>query len=373
MSLFFKNIIIPNSDDQVEEQRLQREVVKILFRASIFTGLLMGTIFLLQYEVEDERPELSVAIFTFSMAFIYTLLIWLFNVYILNFRILPFISHWTKPQFEFILRGCISLLASSILMSSGAEFDKILVMEFRDKPNIFGLMQVRGFIIVAISLTITWGIAQALAQQRALNIISKLREENFQAKFEVLKQQVNPHFLFNSLNILKGMIRTQNTQAEDFVVKLSDVYRYILQSNTQDLVTISEELTILNSYFFMLKSRFRDSVNLDINISKKTLRSKIPPLTLQILVENCVKHNILTRNKPLNIAIFEDENYIIVQNNLQIKNALATSTQLGLNNIMLRYYHVNEQKIVVETTPSPEHESLADTPQYFTVKLPILK
>lgn len=347
--------------NRAEERQLQSEVAKILFQASIFTGLLMGTIFLLQYEVEDERPERLVGVFTFMMSFFFTMLVWIFNVYIISFRIIPFITHWIKPKFEFVLRGCISLVATACLMWIWAEIDSTFGMEFRGKPNIVGLMQVRGLVIVAISLTLTWGIEQALAQQRALNEISKLKEENFQAKFEALKQQINPHFLFNSLNILKGMIRTQNVKAEDYVVKLADVYRYILQSNTRDLVTVEEELTILESYFFMLKNRFRDAIDLNINLSAATRRSLIPPLTLQMLVENCVKHNVLTQVKPLNVVIFEEDNCIVIRNNLQTKNALESSNKLGLLNITQRYNHVNEQKIVVEKTP-----------QYFTVKLPIL-
>ena len=361
MVSFLKKRIVERAADRTQERQLQSEIAKILFQASIFTGLLMGTIFLLQYEVEDERPMPLVGVFTFVMSFIFTLLVWMFNVYIVNSRLLPFISRWVKPKFPFLLRGGISLLVSVILMWIWAEIDKFFGMEFRDKPNIVGLMQVRGFIIVAISLTLTWGIEQALAQQRALSEISKLKEENFQAKFEALKQQINPHFLFNSLNILKGMIRTQNLKAEDYVVKLADVYRYILQSNTRDLVTVAEELKILESYFFMIKNRFREAIDLNIALSDNVRRSLIPPLTLQILVENCVKHNVLTQIKPLEVMIFEENNFIVVRNNLQIKNAMESSNKLGLLNISQRYNHVKEQKVVVEKTP-----------QYFTVKLPIL-
>jgi LytS/YehU family sensor histidine kinase len=139
------------------------------------------------------------------------------------------------------------------------------------------------------------------------------------------------------------------------------VYRYILQSNTKDLVTVEEELMILESYFFMLKNRFRDAIDLNIVLSDKTRRSFIPPLTLQILVENCVKHNVLTQAKPLHVTISEEDNYIVIRNNLQIKNALESSNKLGLFNITQRYNHVNEYKVVVEKTP-----------QYFTIKLPVL-
>jgi two-component system, LytTR family, sensor kinase len=348
--------------NSIEEQQLQRKVAKILLQAAVFTGLLMGTIFLLQYEVDDERPLATVAIFTFTMSFFFTLLVWVLNIYIINFRIVPFLTHWVNKKFAFLLRGCISLVITAFLMRIWAELDTFFNMEFEGQPSIIGLMQVRGLVIVAISLTLTWGIEQALAQQQAMNEISKLQEENFQAKFEALKQQINPHFLFNSLNILKGMIRTQNLKAEDFVVKLADVYRYILQSHTRDLVTVEEELAVLEAYFFMIKNRFRDAIDLNIQLSEATRRSSIPPLTFQILVENCVKHNVLTHNRPLYVTIAEENNCIVVQNNLQVKNAMESSNQLGLLNITQRYNHVNGKKIVVEKTP-----------QYFTIKLPILK
>ena len=356
-----REFIFKKNDMPVDETRLRGEVIKILMQASIFTGLFMGVIFLLQYEVEDARPNLTMALFTFIMSFSFTILVWMFNVYIINLRILPFISQWTSPKYEFILRGCISLMASVVLMWIWAEIDRYFGMEYRDKPNIFAFMQVRGLIIVAISLTITWGIGQALAQQNALTEISKLKEENFEAKFEVLKQQIQPHFLFNSLNILKGMIRTQNENAEDYIVRLAEVYRYILQSNTHNLVPISDELMVLDAYVFMLKIRFRDAIDLKINLSDKIKRSSIPPLTLQILVENCVKHNVLSQHKPLTINIFEENNYIVIQNNLQVKNALDSSNKVGLANIAQRYNLVNGQKVIIERTP-----------QYFTIKLPIL-
>ncbi|WP_460943075.1 sensor histidine kinase [Spirosoma daeguense] len=342
-------------------ERLQREIDKILVRASVVTGLFMGLISLLFFEVIDARPESKVALFAFGMAFLFTMLIWMFNIYINNRRGLPFVYQLINPDYEFLVRVLICLLISEGMIRIWTTLDVFYQMENTGTTNFAGVLQVRGLLIVAFSLLTTWGVEKALAQQQAMGLITKLKEENFQAKYEVLKQQINPHFLFNSLNILKGMIRTGNEDAEEYLIKLADVYRYILQSNAKQDVVMADELVMLESYHFMLKNRFRDAVDLTITLSPETRRSVLPPLTLQMLMENCVKHNVLTQNRKLYVSVTEQDGLVLFQNNLQPKQSLQSSNHVGLENLARRYEHLCGTPLRVEQDE-----------KFFTVYLPII-
>lgn len=341
---------------------LRREINKILLRAAAFTGLFMGCLFLLRYEVENDFPDWHIALFTFAMAFIFTMLVWVVYIIIYNYYLFRSSIIKLNPAVSLLIVGAIGLLATSGLMYVWAQLDFSLRMESTEEPlNLTGYMQIRGLYIFGFCFVLTWGIEKALFQQKAMTLISQLRQENFEAKFELLKQQVNPHFLFNSLNILKGMIRTQNSHAEEYLIKLAEVYRYILQSNTKEYVAISEELTILDAYFFMLKNRFRDAITLNIQLTKEVQKTVMPPMAFQMLVENCVKHNVLTQTKVLKIDIFEENQYIVIKNNLQPKNSLDTSHKVGLQNLSHRYEFLGNKNILIDNDG-----------QYFTVKLPII-
>jgi PAS domain S-box-containing protein len=173
----------------------------------------------------------------------------------------------------------------------------------------------------------------------------QLQKENLQSQFEMLKNQVNPHFLFNSLNVLTSLISVDPETAEKFTGQLSKVYRYVLEHRSDDLVQLSTELEFLKSYTFLLGIRFGDKLEVNYNIDNELLESKVPPLSMQILIENAIKHNIFTSRTPLIIDIFADEeNYLNVVNNLQKREKNMESTGLGLINIANRYSYFTEKK-----------------------------
>src|SRR5262249_52278713 len=126
---------------------------------------------------------------------------------------------------------------------------------------------------------------------------------NLWAQYELLKQQVNPHFLFNSLNTLKYMVESGDKQAVTFILKLSNFYRYTLESRKLDLIRLSDELEILDAYMYLLKARFEEGIDLSVEIDEQYMPSQIPPFTLQLLIENCIKHNIVSLDKPLHISL----------------------------------------------------------------------
>lgn len=182
------------------------------------------------------------------------------------------------------------------------------------------------------------------------------KKEKLKADYRVLQNQVNPHFLFNSLNVLISEIKHNPTNAEDFTRKLSKVYRYVLQSKNHDLISLKKELEFIDSFIFLHKVRIGDALEYSVNISDKALQTQLPPLTLQILIENAIKHNVANEENVLKISIESgSDNTLIVSNNLQIIDTVD-STYTGLSNLSKRFellkkdgftYGKQEEKFVV--------------------------
>jgi PAS domain S-box-containing protein len=190
----------------------------------------------------------------------------------------------------------------------------------------------------------------------------KLQKENLQSQFDVLKQQVNPHFLFNSLNVLTSLIRLEPELAEKFTEHLAKVYRYVLENKDNELVTLSTEMSFLDAYIFLLKIRFMDKVVVNIQIPDEKKNQRIIPLAMQLLIENAIKHNAMSKKSPLVIDIFIDrKNHLNVVNNLQEREAHMTSTGVGLKNIQNRYRLLNNTVPVFEKTES-----------HFIAKIPLV-
>ena len=191
----------------------------------------------------------------------------------------------------------------------------------------------------------------------------QLEKLHLQSQLDVLKNQINPHFLFNSLNSLSSLIADDPGKAELFVDKLSTVYRYILLHNDRDWVGLHTELAFINAYFHLLQTRYGEGVKLNIAVSDAQSESLLPPLTLQLLVENAIKHNVVHKNNPLLIEITSGgERELVVSNNLQPKSKhLVLSHGVGLKNIAERYRMANAGTIVIR-----------EENRLFTVKLPLV-
>jgi hypothetical protein len=167
------------------------------------------------------------------------------------------------------------------------------------------------------------------------------------AKFDALKNQLDPHFLFNSLNVLTSLIEENPESAQKFTTALSKVYRYVLEQKNKDLVTVDEELKFAKTYMSLLKMRFEDSIIFDIPEGATNPDSRVVPLSLQLLLENAVKHNMVTAQKPLHIKVYEDGDYLVVMNNLQIKQIVKKSSGVGLENIKQRYALLSNKKVII--------------------------
>ncbi len=181
------------------------------------------------------------------------------------------------------------------------------------------------------------------------------------AQFESLKNQIDPHFLFNSLNVLSSLIEENPENAQRFTTSLSKIYRYVLEQKDKELVLVTEELSFAKTYMNLLKMRFENSITYEVPEEFENQEAKVVPLSLQLLLENTIKHNVVSETKPLHIKIYIENNYLIVENNLQKKEVLQDRKGVGLQNIVNRYGLLSERKVIVQ-----EDET------NFKVKIPIL-
>ena len=181
------------------------------------------------------------------------------------------------------------------------------------------------------------------------------------AQFESLKNQIDPHFLFNSLNVLSSLIEENPENAQKFTTSLSKIYRYVLEQKDKELVPVEEELAFAKTYMNLLKMRFENSITFDLPSDYNNPEAKVVPLSLQLLLENTIKHNVVSEQRPLHIKIYIENNYLIVANNLQKKEILQERKGVGLQNIVNRYGLISERKVLVEETQTE-----------FKVKIPIL-
>ena len=181
------------------------------------------------------------------------------------------------------------------------------------------------------------------------------------ARFESLKNQIDPHFLFNSLNVLSSLIEENPDNAQRFTTSLSKVYRYVLEQKDKELVSIEEELSFAKTYMNLLKMRFENSLTYEIAIENIDPEAKVVPLSLQLLLENTVKHNVISEQKPLHIKITIEKEYLVIQNNFQKKEVLQERQGVGLQNIINRYGIITNRKVIV-----------AQNEDAFIVKIPVL-
>ena len=195
---------------------------------------------------------------------------------------------------------------------------------------------------------------------------NKIKEQkiiagNVSAQFESLKNQIDPHFLFNSLNVLSSLIEENPENAQKFTTSLSKVYRYVLEQKDKELVSVAEELAFATTYMNLLKMRFENSITFEIPEDFDDPDAKVVPLSLQLLLENTIKHNSVSEQKPLQIIITFEDNYLVVSNNLQKKEVLQSRKGVGLQNIVNRYAILTTRPVLVD-----------ETPHHFNVKIPIL-
>lgn len=291
----------------------------------------------------------------FSISFLFSLFVWYFNIYSL-----PKFSIQNISTRFFNKKLVISLSIGIVVMAAIVLIHHIIFPKYGFNTMVL-MYEFRGILINLTIYMFLYLLYQTYNSQQIKFELEQIRTDNLHAQYELLKQQINPHFLFNSLNTLKSMIDIKDDNSGDFVVRLADFYRFTLDNRKLDLIPLKKELAILDAYIFLLTSRFEDGIEFKIDIQEEILNSYIPPFTLQLLCENCIKHNIVSMAHPLIIKLYSDEGYIVIENNFQPKNIPQDSAGIGIENIRERYKHFAEKELTI-----------LQNDINFTVKLPIV-
>jgi len=228
------------------------------------------------------------------------------------------------------------------------------------KEPVVKIMLVLGGIFIFMLLVFSVGLRITEKWIKSVNELEELKQVKLMGDYNALQDQLNPHFLFNNLSILKSMIIYDQKAAVDFTQNFTDFYRYVLQNSGKTTVRLKDEIELLRSFIAIHKERLGENIQVKIDIGNVITEKNIPPLSLQLLVENAIKHNIAGKDNPLVVEIFSDENSITVKNNLQPKES-SYSTRNGLKNLVQRYKILSEKEIIITQNNST-----------FAVQLPLL-
>ncbi len=264
------------------------------------------------------------------------------------------------------LYAAVAIFAVALLTFPYDYFFSIFTPKAIQFPEISGgkrplILLLRGLLVSGLFFFINYYLHILAEKQRNQLELEQLKQAQLAANLSSLKEQLSPHFLFNTLNTLSTL--TEEPAVKQFVSELANVYRYVLHYKELDAATIRQELTFLDSYLYILSTRLEKAMEVEIKVDKAVEGARIPPLALQLLIENALKHNIASLNKPLKVTIRNDQDgYLVVSNTFQPRSSVPTSNGIGLANLMQRYQLVFNKEIVIE--PSE---------QTFTVKLPIIK
>lgn len=212
-------------------------------------------------------------------------------------------------------------------------------------------------IIVAIEL----GIYFLRKWRISLSEVERFKKESLEFRHEMLKTQVNPHFLFNSLNTLSSLVYSDPNTAYSFIRKLSNVYRNVLEHRNRGLVSLNEELEAIEPYVDLIRMRFGEKLNIHIDPMEDVLDGQVPPLILQLLIENAIKHNVVSTKYPLTIWVYYEDGHVKIKNTLRLKSSKGYSSKIGLDNIISHYDLVTDKKVKINQTE-----------EFFIVSLPLL-
>lgn len=305
------------------------------------------------YNLIGNFPGLEVGISIVLQAGIFGIIqLWLFYK----------ISNWINKRFpwekQFSLRIVLDFVINAIVGIITSSFVLYTILVWLNEGSFTDIWSSyrESFLILwimVIVLVIMYNIIMLLFYayyHYAEGQISEIKMERKQLKlqFDALRNQLSPHFLFNSLNTISSLIHQDPASAEEFIRRMADTYHYVLGTHQKQLISLKEEIEFVKAYYFLLCVRFKDGLKLDINIPEQLLSYKIPPLTIQILVENAIKHNVFSKDEPLNIylGVIDNVRLKVINNKTRTPQAVK-STHIGLKNIEKRYSYFTKNKIKI--------------------------
>lgn len=318
------------------------------------------------FAFSNGEKTLTNALLTFGITVMYTLVIGVGNGLVNDFLSRKF--SWVEQTRTRVIYGIIGTVLANVILVFLCNYINFIVIQGNNPTKFFsGNMGVFNWITVNISLLVSAILhAKSFMEEWKKSakkevVEQKLIAKSANAQFETLKNQLDPHFLFNSLNVLSSLIDENPNHAQRFTSSMSKIYRYVLEQKDKELVTVEEELDFAKTYCNLLKTRFEESVNFEFKVSEQDRKGFVVPLSLQLLLENCIKHNFATSAKPLNIRIFSDSGFLCVENNLQQREVTKDREGIGLSNIVQRYALITDRNVFIEKSE-----------QNFKVKIPLL-
>ncbi len=329
------------------------------FKYMIILGIVISLLLKIFIKFDTTNPSSILGILS---SIITTIIVWEGNLWI---------DIWMNKKYPWLNKPALRImvhLPTSIIFSAASIYLSTIFFDYylcempvADKKSFLGACVVLGVIISITLLSVEVGSKFFGYWKSSLLEVERYKNESLQAQFQNLKNQINPHFLFNNMSVLSSLVYKDQDKAVDFINQLSKVYRYLLDNKDCELVSVEEELVFIRSYTYLLQIRFDTNIQFNIQVSDAAKRKMIPPLALQILVENAIKHNEISEAQPLHIDILSLEDEIIVKNNLQLRNNPEQSSKTGLQNIKARYGYFTNKAI-----------SVIDDLKYFSVKIPLL-
>lgn len=314
----------------------------------------------------NEDKSITSALLSFAVSLLYTIVIGFGNDF-LNKALSKKFS-WVEQTRIRVILGIAGTILINVVLVFFCNYVNFIIIQKNDPDNFFsGSMGLSNWVTINVALLVSAILhAKSFMEEwkksaRKEVVEQKLIAKSANAQFESLKNQLDPHFLFNSLNVLSSLIDENPAQAQRFTSSMSKIYRYVLEQKDKELVTVEEELEFAKTYCNLLKTRFEDSVNFEFLVDEIDKKGFVVPLSLQLLLENCIKHNFATSAKPLMIKIYTEAGNLIIENNLQAREQVKESAGIGLANIVQRYALLTKQNVFIEKS--------AD---FFKVKIPIL-
>jgi two-component system LytT family sensor kinase len=332
---------------------------KIRFIYMIIVGVAIS--FLLDFVVKIKAHDHN-RLIDFLASIIITILVWEGNLMIDDWMNSKF--PWvTKPGKRLMVHLPVSVFFSTVLiylaMLSFSHF--VCNVPEAVKGAFMSTSITIGVLVSLILISVEIGTQFFGNWKKSLIEIEKYQSESLQAQLQNLKNQINPHFLFNNMSVLSSLVYKDQDKAVDFINQLSKVYRYLLENQDSELVTLESELNFIQSYTYLLQIRFDTNIKFEINISEKQLNTHIPPMALQLLIENAIKHNEVSSEQPLTVSIRTINDILEVTNNIQLRTNYEVSSKTGLRNIKDRYVYFTDRAVEV----IQENNS-------FTVRIPLL-
>ena len=295
-------------------------------------------------------PEMSVLDVANEVFFTFVSLLLLFamNTYVFGFNRQKARISWQKVLLSFVMTWCVNNLLGKGFVFLHHQFDIPAI----DALVHHYLHPLRDFIMSCVVTGSCYMIYLIRQSQQVQVENQQLRAENLLNQYEALKSQLNPHMLFNSLNTLRSLIRETPGKAQEYLQELSRVLRYTLQENECRSVTLREEMDFVNAYIFLLKMRYEDNLVFDIDLGKEHESKQLPPMSVQLLIENAVKHNEISNRHSLTISVRSDHDSLTVSNPIQPKLTHSGGTGIGLVNLSKRYNLLYKKDISIKEDAS---------------------